>query len=116
MLGLSCVQLFETLLTVTHQALLSMGFFRQEYESGLPYPPPGDLPNSGIEPGSPALQVDSLLAAQGSPAYMSDIPDRVSAKRYYVFSSNRMLKYLLIKQFFNVFKMLLAFRMLFLNN
>ena len=52
--------------------------------------------------------MDSLLAAQGSPAYMSDIPDRVSAKRYYVFSSNRMLKYLLIKQFFNVFKMLLA--------
>ena len=40
---------------------------------------------------------------------MSDIPDRVSAMGYYVSSSNRMLKYLLIKQFFHVFKMLLAF-------
>ena len=37
-----------------------MEFFRQEYWSGLPCPPPGDLPNPGIEPGSPALQADSL--------------------------------------------------------
>ena len=37
-----------------------MGFSRQEYWSGLPCPPPGDLPNPGIEPGSPALQPDSL--------------------------------------------------------
>ena len=39
-----------------------MGFSRQEYWSGLPCPPPGDLPNPGIEPGSPALQGDSLLS------------------------------------------------------
>ena len=39
---------------------LSMGFSRQEYWSGLPFPSPGDLPDSGIEPGSPALQADSL--------------------------------------------------------
>ena len=45
----SCVQLFATLWTVAHQALLSMGFFRQEYWSWLPFPPPGDLPNPGIE-------------------------------------------------------------------
>ena len=54
----SCVQLFATLWTVAHQAPLSMGFFRQEYWSGLPCPPPGDLPNPGIEPTvlmSPAL-------------------------------------------------------------
>ena len=38
------------------------GFSRQEYWSGLPCPPPGDLPNPGIEPRSPALQVDSLLS------------------------------------------------------
>ena len=38
-----------------------MGFSRQEYWSGLPFPSPGDLPNPGIEPGSPALQADSLL-------------------------------------------------------
>ena len=43
--------------TVTHQDPLSMGFFRQEYWSGLPFPPPGDLPDPGIEPtsASPAL-------------------------------------------------------------
>ena len=38
-----------------------MGFSRQQYWSGLPFPSPGDLPNPGIEPGSPALQADSLL-------------------------------------------------------
>ena len=40
--------------TGSHQAPLSMGFIRQEYWSGLPFPPPGDLPNPGIEPVSPA--------------------------------------------------------------
>ena len=40
---------------------MSMGFSRQEYWSGLPFPPPGDLPDSGIKPASPALQADSLL-------------------------------------------------------
>ena len=48
---------------VAHQAPLSMQFFRQEYWSGLPFSPPGDLPHPGIEhasPVSPALQVDSL--------------------------------------------------------
>ena len=50
--------------TVACQALLSMGFSSQEYWSGLPCPPPGDLPDPGIEtvpPASPVLQVDSLL-------------------------------------------------------
>ena len=47
--------------TVACQAPLSMGFPRQEYWSGLPFPSPGDLPGPGIEPGSPALQADSLL-------------------------------------------------------
>ena len=46
--------------TVAHQAPLSMGFPRQEYWSGLPFPSPGDLPNAGIKPKSPALQADSL--------------------------------------------------------
>ena len=45
---------------VAHQAPLSMGFSRQEYWNGLPFPSPGDLPDPGIEPGSPALQADSL--------------------------------------------------------
>ena len=57
---LSSVWLFAASWTVAHQAPLSMGFSRQEYWSGLPYPSPGDLPNPGIEPGSPALQADSL--------------------------------------------------------
>ena len=52
---LSCVQLFVTLWTVALQALLSMGFPRQEYWSGLPFPPPGDLPYLEIKPMSPAL-------------------------------------------------------------
>ena len=49
-----------TLWTVAHQAPLSMGFSKQEYWSGLPFPSPGDLPNPGIEPRSPALQTDTL--------------------------------------------------------
>ena len=57
---LSHVSLFSTPWTAACQAPLSMGFFRQEYCSGLPCPPPGDLPNPGIEPSSPALQEDSL--------------------------------------------------------
>ena len=54
--------------TVTHQAPLSIGFSRQEYWSGLPCPPPGDLPDPGIKSRSPALQADSLPAEpQGKP-------------------------------------------------
>ena len=58
--SLSCVQLFATPWTVDYEASPSMGFSRQEYWSGLPFPSPGDLPNPGIEPGSPALQADAL--------------------------------------------------------
>ena len=67
----SHVWLFETLWTIAHQAPLSKGFSRQECWSGLPSPPPGDLPHLRIEPmspASPALQADSLpLSHQGSP-------------------------------------------------
>ena len=56
----SRVQLFETPWTVACQAPLSMGFSRQEYWSGLPFPSPGDLPNPGIKPQSPVWQADSL--------------------------------------------------------
>ena len=54
--------------TIACQSPLSMGFSRQGYWSGLPCPPPGDLPNPGIEPGFPVFQVDSLLCElhQGS--------------------------------------------------
>ena len=58
---LSHVQLFATPWTVAHQVPLSMGFPRKEYWSRFPFPSPGDLPDSEIEPGSPVLQGDSLL-------------------------------------------------------
>ena len=61
----NCVWLFETLWTITCQTLLSMGFSRQEYWNGLPWPPPGELPDLGIEPMSPVpppLQADSSTA------------------------------------------------------
>ena len=62
------VELFATPWTVAHHAPLSMAFSRQEYWSRLPFPPPGNLPNPGIEPMSPAWQVDSLpLSHLGSP-------------------------------------------------
>ena len=57
---LSRVRLFETAWTVAYKAPLSMGFSRQEYWSGLPFPSPGDLPDPGIEPVSSALQTDAL--------------------------------------------------------
>ena len=57
---LSCVRLCESM-DFAHQSSLFMEFSRQEYWSGLPFPSLGDLPNPGMEPGSPALQVDSLL-------------------------------------------------------
>ena len=53
--SLSPVQLFATPWTVAHQAPLSMRFPRQEYWSGLPFPSPGNLPDPGIPPVSPAL-------------------------------------------------------------
>ena len=58
--SLSCIQFFATPWTVACQAPPPMGFPRQEYWSELPFPPPEDLPNPGIEPGSPVLQADAL--------------------------------------------------------
>ena len=63
----SHVWLFATLWTVAYQAPLSMGFSRQEYSSGLPFPSPGDLPNPGIEPRPPILQADALPSKPGKP-------------------------------------------------
>ena len=65
--SLSHVQLFVTPWTIACQAPLSMEFSRQGYWSGLPFPSPGDLPNPGIEPRSPAVQADSLLKPPGKP-------------------------------------------------
>ena len=62
MKSLSGVRLFETLWTEAYQAPPSMGFSRQEYWSGLPFPSPGDLSDPGIEPRSPAYKQTLLLS------------------------------------------------------
>ena len=74
--SLSRVWLFVTPWTVAYKALPSVGFSRQEYWSGLPFPSPGDLPDPGIEPRSPALQADALPSKPpGKPYVMSDSCD-----------------------------------------
>ena len=66
---LSHVQLFATPWTVAYQAPPSMGFSRQKYWSGLPFPSPGDLPDPGMEPRSPTFQADTLTSEPtGKPA------------------------------------------------
>ena len=60
--------------TVAHQAPPSMGFSRQEYWSGLPFPAPGDLPDPGIEPRSPTLQADALTSAPPGKPLNTRIP------------------------------------------
>ena len=66
--SLSHVRLFATSWTLAYQAPLSMGFSRQGYWSGLPFPSPGALPDPGNEPGSPALQANALPSEpQGKP-------------------------------------------------
>ena len=60
--SLSRVRLFATPWTVAHQAPPSMGFSRQEYWSEVPFPSPGDLPDLGIELGSPEFQADALTS------------------------------------------------------
>ena len=67
---LSHVRLFVTPWAVAHQAPPSMGFSRQEYWSGLPFPSPGDLPDLGIEPRSPTLEADALTSEPpGKPSH-----------------------------------------------
>ena len=60
--SLSPVWLFATPWTVAYQAPPSMGFSKQEYWNGSPFPSPGDLPDPGIEPGSPAFQANALTS------------------------------------------------------
>ena len=82
----------ERLRTVACQALLSLGFSRQEYWSGLPFASPGDLPDPGIKPRSPALQADSLLTElQGKPSLLaivlrSSVPENGTMVSFYLHS------------------------------
>ena len=65
-----CCDSFASSWTVASWASLSMGFSRQEYCSGLPVPSPGNLPDPGVEPRSPAFQADSLPSEpSGKPSY-----------------------------------------------
>ena len=76
----SCVQLFMTLWTIARHAPLPMGFSRQEYWSGLPHPPAGDLPNPGIEPRSPTLKADSLPSEPPGKAFLLGLLAKVKVK------------------------------------
>ena len=78
--SLSRVRLFVTPRTVAYQAPPSTEFSRQEYWSGLPFPSPGDLPNPGIEPGSPALEADALTSEPPGKPNISE--QNYNSKRY----------------------------------
>ena len=86
--SLSRVRLFATPWTVAYQAPRSMGFSRQEYWNGLPFPSPGDLPNPGIKPRSSALQTDALPSEPlGKPRILHNDGIKLSRllhKRHYV--------------------------------
>ena len=86
--------------TITHQGPLSMGLFRQEYWSGLPFPSPGGLPNLGIKPRSPALHAETLyhLNHQGNPgsgplrAISKNEQNKQSIQKNQLYSNTKFLK------------------------
>ena len=88
---LSCVWLFLTPWTVSWQAPLTMGFSRQEHWCGLPTPSPGDLPNSRTEPGSPALQADSLPSEPpGKPKVLSFSGKRIKRTSHIMYRTRKL--------------------------
>ena len=87
--SLSHVLPFATPWTVAHQSPLSMDFSRQKYWSGLPFSSPGDLPNSGIKPRSPALQADSLPSEPpGKPSRRDQSSKEMHSKSFSTHTSN----------------------------
>ena len=93
--------------TIAYQAPLSMGFSRQGYYSGLPFPSPGDLPNPGIEPGCPALQADALTSEPpGKPQTAGEIPKKWFFLIVDLFNQNINKNYLLD---YSICKYLLSF-------
>ena len=81
-MSLSHVRLFATPWTVAHQAPPSMAFSRQEYWSGLPFPSPGDLPDPGVEPRSPTLQIDALTSVPpGKPHYNTKLDIKLGGSK-----------------------------------
>ena len=81
--SLSGVRLFATTCTVAYQAPPSMGFSRQEYWSGLPFPSPGDFPNPGIEPGSPIVRADTLPSEPPGKPWLSYLDLILPTFNYY---------------------------------
>ena len=80
--SLNRVRLFATPWTVAYQAPPSMGFSRQEYWSGLPFPSPGDLPDPGIEPWSPTFQADALTSEPpGNSKWIKDLNVKPETKK-----------------------------------
>ena len=73
-----CPTLYDPMDHIAYQDPLSMEFSKQEYWSGLPFPPPGELPNPGTEPTPPALQADSLLSEP--PGLEQNTPRNFSTK------------------------------------
>ena len=110
MRSLSHVQLFATPWTVAHQALLSMGFSRQEHWSGLPLPSPGHPPNPGMEPGSPTLKADTLpsdppgksgikaVSAAWQGRFLTTIPPGKPMKTFLILQYSTLKKYSSIVQ------------------
>ena len=86
-----------TPLTVAHKAPLSIGFSRQEYWSGWPFPSPGNLPDAGIEPGSPALQADSLSTELQAPHINKDFLGGSVAKTPSFLCRGKLRSYMLHK-------------------
>ena len=93
---LSHVRLFVTPWTVAYLAPPSMGFSRQEYCSGLPFPSPGDLPEPGIKPRSPTLQTD-------------DLPSEPTGKSYYVLKDDNYIAVSLYRSQINCCELQIAF-------
>ena len=82
MRSLSRVRLFAAPWTVAYQAPPSMGFSRQEYRSGLPFPSPEDLPNPGIEPGSPVFQAVALTSELPGKPHLKDCYKYLYAREF----------------------------------
>ena len=94
--SLSRVRRLVTPWTVAYKAPLSMEFSRQEYMSGLPFPSPGDLPDPGIKPRSPALQADTLLSEPpGKLQIICLIPSkRITYFSFFLFDLTRWVRHL----------------------
>ena len=98
---LSHVRLFATPWTVAYQAPSSVGFFRQDYWSGLSFPSPGDLPNSGIKPRSPTLQAGTLPSEVPGKPQSKEITKITASNQYVVCFCMHYFKQFHLKAFYS---------------